>query len=122
MNAFFTYASRIFSYARAEATFYVPVRIHFSIGYWPFSGIKCIEGGPSQGIGSTGKKEKQSGGRNLRRNWDKALRVFLLAIHSNLYQRILLPHSALSKSGLKLVCNVNIVYENLKSENSQDYA
>jgi hypothetical protein len=28
----------------------------------------------------------------------------------------------LSKSGLKLVCNVNIVYGNLKSENSQDYA
>jgi hypothetical protein len=27
-----------------------------------------------------------------------------------------------SKSGLKLVCNVNIAYENLKSENSQDYA
>ncbi len=26
----------------------------------------------------------------------------------------------LSKSGLKLVCNVNIVYENLKSENSPD--
>jgi hypothetical protein len=25
-------------------------------------------------------------------------------------------------SGLKLVCNVNIVYGNLKSENSQDYA
>jgi hypothetical protein len=28
----------------------------------------------------------------------------------------------LSKSGLKLVCNVNIVNGNLKSENSQDYA
>ncbi len=27
-----------------------------------------------------------------------------------------------SKSSLKLVCNVNIVYGNLKSENSQDYA
>ncbi len=26
------------------------------------------------------------------------------------------------QSGLKLVCNVNIVYGNLKSENSQDYA
>jgi hypothetical protein len=26
------------------------------------------------------------------------------------------------KSSLKLVCNVNIVYGNLKSENSQDYA
>ncbi len=29
-----------------------------------------------------------------------------------------LPH--LSKSGLKLVCNVNIIHRNLKSENSQD--
>ncbi len=28
----------------------------------------------------------------------------------------------MGKSGLKLVCNVNIVYGNLKSENSQDYA
>ena len=27
-----------------------------------------------------------------------------------------------SKNGLKLVCNVNIVYGNLKSENSKDYA
>jgi hypothetical protein len=26
------------------------------------------------------------------------------------------------KSGLKLVCNINIVYENLKPKNSQDYA
>ncbi len=32
------------------------------------------------------------------------------------------PPSPLSKSALKLVCNVNIVYENHKSENSQDYA
>jgi hypothetical protein len=32
------------------------------------------------------------------------------------------PPPALSKSGLKLICNVNIVYGNLKSENSQDYA
>jgi hypothetical protein len=36
----------------------------------------------------------------------KVLRVFLLAIHSH----------------RSLVRNVNIVYENLKSENSQDYA
>jgi hypothetical protein len=48
----------------------------------------------------------------------KVLRVFLLAIHSHLlYKRMLLP-LPLSKIGLKLVCNVNIV--NLKSENSQD--
>ena len=43
MNAYFTYACRFFRYARAEATFYVPVCIHFSIGYWPFSGIKLRE-------------------------------------------------------------------------------
>jgi hypothetical protein len=32
------------------------------------------------------------------------------------------PPLPLSISGLKLVCNVNIVLGNLKSENSQDYA
>ncbi len=53
----------------------------------------------------------------------KAFGVFLLAIHSHLYQRILLPPSpSLSKSGWKLVCNVNIVHRNYKSETSQDYA
>jgi hypothetical protein len=31
------------------------------------------------------------------------------------------PHPS-SKSGLKLVCNENIVYRNLKPESSQDYA
>ncbi len=51
----------------------------------------------------------------------KVLRVFLLAIHRHLYQRSYSP-TALRKSGLKLVCNVNIVYRNLMSENSQDYA
>jgi hypothetical protein len=60
-------------------------------------------------------------GRILGSNWDKLLRVFLLAIHCHLYKRILSP-PPLSKSGSKLVCIVNIVYDNLKSENSQDYA
>jgi hypothetical protein len=32
------------------------------------------------------------------------------------------PPPPLSKSGLKLVCNIDIVYGNLKSENSQDNA
>jgi hypothetical protein len=50
------------------------------------------------------------------------LRVFLHASNSHLYLRIFLPPSPFSKSGLKLVCNVNIVYGNLKSVNSQDYA
>ncbi len=52
----------------------------------------------------------------------KVFRVFLLTIHSQLYQLILLPPPHLEKSELKLACNVNIVYGNLKSENSQDYA
>jgi hypothetical protein len=46
----------------------------------------------------------------------KVLKVFLLAIHGNLYLRIPPPPS---KNCLKLVCNENIVYGNLKSENSQ---
>ncbi len=46
--------------------------------------------------------------------------VIETAIHRHLYTDFtLLPFS---KSGLKLVCNENIVYGNLKSENSQDYA
>ncbi len=53
----------------------------------------------------------------------KVLRVFLLAIHSHLYRFDPPPPlPPQGKSGLKLVCNVNIVYRNLKSENSQDYA
>ena len=51
----------------------------------------------------------------------KVFRVFLLAIHSHFYKRFYSP-SSMSKSGLKLVCNVNIVYGTLKSDNSQDYA
>ncbi len=63
----------------------------------------------------------QCWGRILGRNRDKSLKNFLLAIHSHLYQRVLIP--PMSKSGLKLVCNVNVVYNRkLNSENSQDYA
>ncbi len=47
----------------------------------------------------------------------KVLRVFLLITSTNGFYSPLL-----SKSGLKVVCNVNIVYGNLKSEKSQDYA
>jgi hypothetical protein len=50
----------------------------------------------------------------------KVLGVFLLAIHSHFFQRIVLPPPPLSERVLKLVCNVSIVYGNLKSENSQD--
>ncbi len=53
----------------------------------------------------------------------KVFRVFLLAIHSHLYLRIFTtPARPLRRNGLKLVCNVNIVYGNLKSENFHDYA
>jgi hypothetical protein len=38
----------------------------------------------------------------------------VIAVHSHLYYGF--------KSGLKLICNVNIVYGYLKSEKSQDYA
>ncbi len=65
------------------------------------------------------KSKFLSRGRILGCNWDKILRVFLLAIHSHLNQRNLLPPAPLSKGGLKLDCNANNVYGNLKSENSQ---
>jgi hypothetical protein len=51
----------------------------------------------------------------------KVLGVFLLAIHSHLYKRILPPTPKKKVSGLKVVGNVNIEYGILKSENSQDY-
>ncbi len=53
----------------------------------------------------------------------KVLRGFPLAIHSHLtvITRLYSPPPP-SISGLKLVCNLNIVYGNLKSESSQDYA
>jgi hypothetical protein len=47
----------------------------------------------------------------------KVLRLVLLAIHSHLFYGFLpRPPPPSSKSGLKLVYNVNIVYRNLKSE------
>jgi hypothetical protein len=58
----------------------------------------------------------------------KVLRVFLLAIHISPlltdFTPLLPPPPPppLSKSGFELVCYVNNVYENIKSENSQDYA
>ncbi len=52
----------------------------------------------------------------------KVLRVFLLAIHSHLFTNGFYSPSSLSKSGFKLVCNVNIVYGKIKSKISQDYA
>ncbi len=53
----------------------------------------------------------------------EVLRVFLLAIQSPLPADFT-PPTPPRERGLKLVCkcNINIVFENLKSENSQDYA
>ncbi len=64
-----------------------------------------------------------SKGRLLGRNWTKkSLKSFPPCnSQSPLLTDFTLP-SPLSKSGLKLVCKVNIVYRNHKSDNSQDYA
>jgi hypothetical protein len=59
-------------------------------------------------------------GRILGRNWNKSLKSFSPCYSRSPLLQILLP-PPLSKGCLKLVCNV-IVYGNLKSENSQDYA
>jgi hypothetical protein len=59
-------------------------------------------------------------GRILGRNWDQSLQSF----HPCYSQSPLLwiyPPPPLSKRRSKLVCDVNIVYGSLKSENSQDY-
>ncbi len=87
--------------------------------YDPFYNLHaCEERNQGDGMGTLG-----SWGRILGRNWDKSLKSFLLAIHSHLYYGFYSPRSPLlSKSGLKLFCNVNIEYGNLKSENTQDCA
>jgi hypothetical protein len=83
--------------------------------------------GPHPGYGTTltwstlaiekGYQNYQNRGRILGHNWDKSSLLFTL-----LTDFTPPPPLHLRKSGLKLVCNVNIVYGNLKSENSQDYA
>ncbi len=61
--------------------------------------------------------------RILGRNWDKSLKSFPSCYsQSPLANRFYSSSPPPQKSGLKLVCSVNIVYGNLKSENSQDYA
>jgi hypothetical protein len=58
-------------------------------------------------------------GRSLGRSRDKSLKSFHLCYSQSPLLTVPPPPR---KSGLKLVCNVNIIYRNLKSENSQDYA
>jgi hypothetical protein len=53
-------------------------------------------------------------------NWDNSFKSFPPCYSHCFYKRILLP-PPLSKSDLKLFCNVNNVFGNLKSEISQDY-
>jgi hypothetical protein len=64
------------------------------------------------------------GGQILGRNWEKSLTSFPPCYSQSPLQTDFTPPSPppLSKSGFKLVCNVNIVNGNFKSENSQDYA
>ncbi len=65
----------------------------------------------------------ESRGRILGRNRDKSLKSFP-PCHSKSQSSLITDFTPpyLSKSGLKLVCNVNIVFGNLTSEDSQDYA
>jgi hypothetical protein len=59
-------------------------------------------------------------GRILGRNWDKSLKRFPPCYsQSSLLTDFTTPFE---QKGLKLVCNVNIVYRNLQFEHSQDYA
>ncbi len=60
-----------------------------------------------------------SRGRILGLDWDKSLQGFPPC---NPQSPLLKDFTPLKKNGLKQVCNVNIVYGNLKSENSPDYA
>ncbi len=61
-------------------------------------------------------------GRILGCNWEKSHKSFPTYFLPSPPLRDFTPPSPLSKSGLKLLCNVNTVYGNLKSKNSQDYA
>ncbi len=67
------------------------------------------------------KNVSKTRGQILGCNWDNSFKNFPPCYSHCFYKRILLP-PPLSKSDLKLFCNVNNVYGNLKSEISQDYA
>jgi hypothetical protein len=57
--------------------------------------------------------KEQCRGQILGRNWDKSPKSFPPCYSQS---------PLLEQKWLKLVCNVNLVCGNLKSENSQDYA
>ncbi len=58
----------------------------------------------------------------LKRNWDKSLLSFPPCYSQSSLLKDFTPSHPLSISGLKLVCNVNFVHKNPKSDHSQDYA
>jgi hypothetical protein len=69
------------------------------------------------------KKHLSTRGRILRQNPDKNLKNFPTCYSQSPLLRIL-PPSPLAhfrRNGLKVVCHVYIVYESIKSKNSQDY-
>jgi hypothetical protein len=70
------------------------------------------------GLGSL-HLQRTSRGRILGRNWDKSSPP---CYSQSPLIRDFTPPPPFKKSGLELVCNVNIVNENLKSEKSQNYA
>jgi hypothetical protein len=59
---------------------------------------------------------------NFGRNWDKSFKSFSPCTVTSTYGFYSPPPPPLEKNGLKLVCNVNIVYRKINSENYQDYA
>ncbi len=63
-----------------------------------------------------------SRGRIPGRNWDKSLKSFPPCYSQSPPLTDFTPTSPLSKSGLKRVSNINIVYGNLISEDFLDYA
>ena len=70
-----------------------------------------------QGIGGIAiAHTQQARGQILGRNWDKSLKSFPPCYSQSPLLTDFTPPEK------KVVCNVNIVYGNLKSENSQDYA
>ncbi len=60
--------------------------------------------------------------RILGRNWDKSLKSFRLCYSQSPILTDFTTPLPWPKSGLKLVCIVNIICGNVKSDNSQDYA
>jgi hypothetical protein len=84
--------------------------------------LRVGDTGQEKGLLSRLPNSCASRGRILGRNRDKNLKSFPPCYsQSPLLTDFTPPPPSLSKSALKLVCNGNIVYGNLKAGNSQDY-